>query len=100
MRLSFTQDAERVIVDDTVLDLRSQLTKMAYNQQLSIDDSTNSVSNLFSRQKMRHSVYHPGDLSFGPNCLALVAGIYLTLQKIILGKGQLENESIRELIEN
>jgi len=39
MRLSFTQDAERVIVDDTVLDLRSQLTKMAYNQQLSIDDN-------------------------------------------------------------
>ena len=39
MRLSFTQDAERVIVDDTVLDLRSQLRKMAYNQQLSIDDN-------------------------------------------------------------
>ena len=39
MRLSFTQDAERVIADDTVLDLRSQLTKMAYNQQLSIDDN-------------------------------------------------------------
>ncbi|MBT5670066.1 MAG: hypothetical protein HOJ43_00210 [Betaproteobacteria bacterium] len=37
MRLTFTQDADRIIVDDTMLDLRSQLTKMAHNQQLSID---------------------------------------------------------------
>ena len=39
MRLTFTQDADRIIVDDTMLDLRSQLTKMAHNQQLSIDDN-------------------------------------------------------------
>ena len=38
-RLSFKQDAERVIVDYMMLDLGSQLIRMAQNQLLSIDDN-------------------------------------------------------------